>query len=99
MVRRKKRSRGRSRGGMIGKGSLMSGLIRPKGLIASALIGAGAATLAENSGITSNIPYGKYVAGGLVGGVGGVAGVFARDMIKGQLGKISTGGSSFGAGY
>jgi len=90
MARRSKRSRRSS--GFGGKG-LMSGVIKPKGIIASMLIGAGTATLAENSGITNAIPYGKYVAGFGTAGVGGVAGVFARDMIKGQLGKSSISGN------
>jgi hypothetical protein len=87
---RKRHSRRSSRGGIVGRGSLMSGLIKPKGLIASALVGAGAATLAENAGIATMVPYGKYVAGGVVGGVGGLIGVFARDMIKGMNGSLPT---------
>jgi hypothetical protein len=86
MVRHKKSS-----GGFKSK-NLMNGLIKPTGIIQSALIGAGTATLAENAGITNAIPYGKYVAGFATAGAGGVIGVFARDMLKGGV----SGGSSSG---
>jgi len=93
MAKRGKRRASRSRGGL-GIGKLQSGIFRQHGLIQDALIGAGAATLADNTGISNMVPYGKYAAGGLVAGVGGVLGVFVRDMLKGSTGT-STGGSIF----
>jgi len=92
MARRGRKGR-KSSSGMVGRGSLMSGLIKPKGLIASALIGAGTATLVENAGLANTIPYGKYVAGGVTAGVGGVAGVFVRDMLKGTAPSGSSSGT------
>ena len=68
----------------------MSGIIKPKGILASLIIGAGAATLMENTGLANQIPYGKYVAGFGVAGIGGIGGVFLRDMIKGQFATSST---------
>lgn len=92
MARKRRFSARRARGG-IGGGKLMSGLIKPTGLIGAAILGAGAATLAEKVGITNAIPYGNYVAGFAVGGIGGAAGVFARDMLKG--GTASSGSAVF----
>jgi len=91
MARYRKRARSSSKGmmgGIVHKGSLTSGLVRPSGILQQAILGAGAATLAENSGLSNFSPYAKYVAGGAVGGIGGVAGVFLRDMLKG--GKVGT---------
>jgi hypothetical protein len=89
MARRKKHSR-KSFGG----GSLMNGIIRPKGLIASALIGAGAATMVENMGFTPLGNLSGVGAGFATAGVGGAVGAFARDALKGKLGGLISGSTS-----
>ncbi len=81
---RKKHYRSYSSGGKLSKG-----FIHPTGLIAAALLGAGAATLADNIGVSNAVPFGKYIAGFAVGGIGGVGGVFVRDMIKGGTGTTA----------
>jgi len=68
------------------------GLFTPKGLIASALLGAGAATLAEKI-VPQVIPYQGAAIGFVVGGVGGAAGAFAREMLKGGIGSMPSSGS------
>jgi hypothetical protein len=89
MARRRYSRRSSSFGG----GGLMSrGLIRPTGLISSALMGAGAATLAEN---TIGQPLGNLTgpaAGFAVGGIGGALGAYARTMLKGTV-SVSTVGN------
>jgi len=89
MVRHRKGSYG------VSKGGIMSGIIKPHGLIASALIGAGAATLIENTGFKPLGDMTGLAAGFAVGGIGGAAGAFARNAIKGQLG----GSGSYASGY
>lgn len=76
---RKRKSHSKRSGGL----NLKHGIIPVSGLLAGALIGAGAATLADNAGLSAKVPFGKYVAGGAVAGLPGIAGVFLRDMIKG----------------
>lgn len=97
MVRHRKSSR-RSSSGFGGKG-IMKGLYTPKGIVASMLIGAGAATLAEKV-LPNVIPMQNLAVGFVVGGVGGVAGVVARDALKGGL-NLGLGGTSkvASAGY
>lgn len=86
MARRSKRS---SRGSGFGLGRLGKGIFTPKGILASALLGAGAATLVGNALGEDKFPYQGPVVGFVVGGVGGAAGAFARDMIKNVLGGTS----------
>lgn len=93
MARHRKRTSHRSSGFGMG-GMLGHGIIRPKGIIAQALLGAGAATLAENA-IGQAIPYQNLAVGFAVGGVGGAAGAFARDAVKGILNKGSTSSSVY----
>lgn len=89
MARRHKKSYG-------GGGSkLTRGIFPVKGIIAAALIGAGAATLQEKF-LPQMIPYQSEAVGFLVAGVGGAAGSFARTAIKGGTGTI---GSNFATGY
>jgi len=97
MVRHRKSSR-RSSSGFGGKG-IMKGLYTPKGIVASMLLGAGAATLAEKV-LPNVIPMQNLAVGFAVGGVGGVAGVVARDALKGGL-NLGLGGTSgvASAGY
>ena len=83
--RRRSSTRRRRSSGLLG-GSMMTGIIKPRGLLGQAILGAGAATLAENTGLASGVPLAKYVAGGAVGGIGGIMGVFARDMLKSKGG-------------
>lgn len=85
MVKRRK-SGSRSFGG---KGMISKGLYSPKGIIASMLIGAGAATLAEKV-VPQVIPYQGEAIGFMVGGVGGAAGAFARNALKGMSGGATS---------
>jgi hypothetical protein len=83
------------RGGTMGMGFLNKKFLPMGGFIQGALLGAGAATIADNTGLSNVVPYGKYVAGAAVGGIiPGIAGVFIRDMVKGvvNLGGPSNGG-------
>lgn len=91
MPRRYKRRARRTAGGLIGRGSIMSGIVKPKGLLAAMVIGVGAASIAEQTGITNAIPFGKYLVAGATGGVGGLAGVFVKDMISGGIGTATQG--------
>ena len=72
------------RGGGFGGRGMMSGIIKPKGLIAAIILGAGAATLAEKI-LPPVIPYQSAAVGFAVGGVGGAVGALARDMLKGGI--------------
>jgi hypothetical protein len=85
-VRMARRRKSKSFGG--GGSKLSRGLFPVHGIVASALIGAGAATLQEKF-LPQMIPYQGEAIGFAVGGVGGAAGAFARSMLKGG----STGGS------
>lgn len=60
------------------------GLYSPKGILASALVGAGAATLAEKV-LPQVIPYQGAVIGFSVGGIGGAVGAVARDALKPKM--------------
>jgi len=64
------------------------------------LVGMGGATLSDNLGLSNAVPYGKYIAGAGAGKIAktgvlsGVIGVFARDMVKGNvLGQVSGAGA------
>lgn len=70
----------------------MGGIIKPKGLIAAIILGAGAATLAEKF-VPQVIPYQNAAVGFAVGGVGGAVGALARDMLKGGIGTTASGGN------
>lgn len=94
MVRRRSRRayarpRARSRG--ITSNKLMKGIFPVGGIIASALVGAGIATLQEKF-LPQMIPYQSALAGFAVGGVGGAAGALARDMVKGGTSAVGNGG-------
>jgi len=79
-----------------GRSSFMTrGFLPVGGLIGSALIGAGAAELQEKF-LPQAIPYQSVAAGFLVGGVGGAAGAFARNMLKGNTGTSSAGVTGYG---
>lgn len=78
MVRRRRASRRSS--GFGGRG-MMGGLYHPKGIVANALLGAGAATLTEK--VVNIHPLQGVAVGFIVGGVGGAAGSYARDMLRG----------------
>lgn len=67
-------------------GNLFGGkrLLPVSGMIAAALLGAGAATLSEKI-IPQVIPYQGAAIGFAVGGVGGAVGALARDMLKGGV--------------
>ncbi len=90
-----------SRGGAMGMGFLNKRFLPTGGFLQGVLLGAGAAELAENSGVASIVPggYGKYLAGAAVGGIlPGTLGVIARDVIKNIIGGGS-GGSGGVSGY
>jgi len=89
-VARRKTSRRVSRRSV--KGSLMNGFFKPRGLIAAAVLGMGAASIASQ--INVPVPYKREAAAFLVGGVPAVAGVIAGDAIAG---KISSGASAVGS--
>jgi len=92
----RRRTSRRSGLGGFGGGKIMNGLIKPQGIFANVLLGAGAAEIADNLGVANAIPYGKYLVGWAVGGVGGVGGVVARDMLKGNLlGSVSSSAGNY----
>ena len=74
------------------KNTLMSGVFKPKGLIAAAILGMGAASVASQ--INVPIPYKRELAAFAVGGLPAVGGVIAGDAIAG---KISTGVTAVGS--
>jgi hypothetical protein len=82
IMAKKRRSSRRSGLSSLGGGLMSKGLYSPKGIIASVLIGAGAATLAEKV-VPQVIPFQAEAIGFVVGGVGGAAGAFARNALKG----------------
>ena len=76
--------------------SLMSGVFKPKGMIAAVVLGMGAAALANY--IPLNVPYKEEIAAGLVGGIPAAGAVFALKQLPSiNLGTISSGG--YVAGY
>ena len=93
----KRRHSKRSSSGFGGKG-IMKGLYTPKGIAASMLMGAGAATLAEKV-LPNFIPMQNLAIGFVVGGVGGAAGVIARDALKGGLNLGLGSSSTASSGY
>jgi hypothetical protein len=93
MVRRRKSYRKRAKSAT---SSLMHGVFKPKGLIASVVLGMGAAALSQYVPIA--VPYKQEVAAGLVGGVPAAVGVFAlKQMPTINLGSI--GANGYVAGY
>jgi len=94
----KRRSHRRSSGGMFGfgGGGIMKGIVKPRGILADVILGAGAATLTEN---LVGKPLGEWTgvaAGFAVGGLGGAAGAYGRSLVKGILG--GTTGTAIGTG-
>jgi len=83
---RKKKSYSR-RGGM-SRISLQKGIFPVGGILASALIGAGAATLQEKFA-PQVIPYQGVAAGFAVGGIGGAIGAAVRDILKVSWGQTA----------
>ena len=82
--------RGRkSRGGGSSKG-LMKAIFPVSGIIAGALIGAGAATLQEKV-LPQYHPLQGTAAGFVVGGIPGAVGAFARNALAGNNGGTSAG--------
>lgn len=94
MAKRKKYSAAR-KGTSMGLGMVNRGLVKPTGIIGNAVMGAGAATLVENTGIQPLGQWTGVAAGFAVGGVGGALGAYLRNVIKGQ----GMGISSSSAGY
>ena len=80
MAKRGRKSR--SSGGM-GGGKLMNGFFKPKGFLAAALIGAAAAEVSE-AVAPQVIPYQNLAVAGIVGGLPGVVGSYALNMIQGK---------------
>lgn len=81
----RKRYRSRSSSGF-GGGKLMRGLFTPKGIIASALIGAATGLIAER---VIGQPLGQWTApaaGFVTGGIGGAAGAYAIKMLPQLMG-------------
>jgi len=76
--------------------SIMSGVFKPKGMIAAVILGLGAAALANY--VPIQIPYKEELAAGLVGGVPAAGAVFALKQLPTiNLGSISSNG--YVAGY
>ena len=86
MVKRRRSSS--SKGSFGGNAMLTRGIIKPTGLIQSALVGAGAASLQEKV-VPQVLPLQGVAAGFIVGGIGGAAGAYARQLLGGQTGSIS----------
>ena len=84
-----KRYRKRSNGGRSSKG-IMKGIIPVSGIIASVLLGAGAATLQEKV-LPQFHPLQGTAVGFAVGGIGGAVGAFARNALAGNTGTTSNG--------
>lgn len=63
---------------------MKKGIIPVSGIIAGALLGAGAATLQEKF-LPQAIPYQGAAAGFAVAGIAGAAGALIRDMLKVNL--------------
>ena len=82
-----------SRKASIGGGKLMHGFIKPKGIIAGAIIGLGAALVA-NQLVGQKIPYQNELVGFAVGGAPGAVANLALKMLP----SINLGGSS-GSGF
>lgn len=76
----KRRSKGRSAG--IGGVKLSRGMIPVSGIVAAALLGAGASTLQEKV-LPQFHPLQGVAVGFAVGGVGGAAGAYVRNMLGG----------------
>lgn len=101
MARRRRGRRAfarRSVSRMGGSGMLMNGLFPVSGIIAKALVGAGAATYQEKI-LPQMIPFQSEAVGFVVGGVPGAAGAFGRTLAKSAMGIASTGGSASYGGY
>lgn len=92
-VARKRYHRSSHRG--LGGGKLMNGIIKPTGLIQSILIGAGTATLIENTGITPLGNMTGVAAGFATAGIGGALGAYARGMLKGTVSGTTVSGSGY----
>jgi len=84
---------GRSSGGF-----LMNGIIPVRGIIAKALVGAGAATYQEKV-LPQVIPFQSELVAFAVGGAPGAAGAFGRTMAKQVMGTVAVGGSASYGGY
>ncbi len=84
MARKRGFKRSRTAGGMLSKGILPVG-----GIVAAALLGAGAATLQEKV-LPQYHPLQGVAVGFAVGGVGGAAGAYARNMLSGTSGAKSS---------
>jgi hypothetical protein len=82
MARRGRKAYSRHRSSGLGGGKLMRGLFPVSGMIAGALIGAGAATMQEKF-LPQVIPYQGAAAGFAVAGIAGAGGALLRDMFKG----------------
>ena len=91
MARRRRSSR-RSSGGF-GGSKLTKGLFQPKGIIASILVGAGAAHFQEKV-LPQMHPLQGTAVGFAVGGIGGAAGAYATTMLN--SGKVGTGSGTTG---
>lgn len=77
MAKRRGSRKGRSTGGMLSKG-----ILPVSGIVAAALLGAGAATL-QDKVLPQYHPLQGVAVGFAVGGIGGAAGAYARNMLSG----------------
>jgi len=89
------RRRGKKSYGGGRSNKLMKGILPVSGIIASVLLGAGAATLQEKI-LPQYHPLQGTAVGFAVGGVGGALGAYGRNMLSGK----TTSGSGYNAsGY
>lgn len=89
MAKHRKSSR---KGGLLSGGSLMTGIIKPKGMIAAAIIGVGAAAAANHVLGGERMPYQSEVIGFLTGGPIGAGANFLLKNMGNVLGGSSTAG-------
>jgi len=76
--------------------SLLNGVFKPKGIIASIILGMGAAAVSQY--VPVNVPYKQELAAGLIGGAPAALGVYALKQLPSiNLGSITSNG--YIAGY
>jgi len=90
MARRRRTARSYARKAYKGgKNIAMNGLYSPSGMLGKAIMGIGAATIAQQ--IPVSIPYKEEIAAGVVGGLPGAGAVFLLKKYSGS-GSSSSGG-------
>lgn len=83
MARRSRKSYSRKGSSGMGGGKLMNGFFPTHGLLNKVLVGIAASEISE-SVAPKVIPYQNLAVAGIVGGLPGVAGAFAYNMLQGK---------------